>query len=229
LSRGSQTTSSSGSSTRTTLRVPGGTARKAREIQPGTAPRQDLADRIRAARGPDAESAGRGEAADVHVPGIPAHRPDDQAGTVLGTADHGQEEDDGQAEVGESRADAPPPFARPRAGKMAGQRDQGTRGVLRRPRQRGGSAGIPVPRHPALAVHTVASQPERPGHLGADVPAWPGATGQRPGSGTPGPKRGSPPDTHDRSQCGNPARWDLRGGPPAMAVPTATIWRTPSR
>ena len=24
------------------------------------------------------------------------------------------------------------------------------------------------------------------------------------------------------AQCGNPARWDLRGGPPAMAVPTAT-------
>ena len=24
------------------------------------------------------------------------------------------------------------------------------------------------------------------------------------------------------AQCGNPARWDLRGGPPARAVPTAT-------
>jgi hypothetical protein len=24
-------------------------------------------------------------------------------------------------------------------------------------------------------------------------------------------------------QCGNPARWDLRGGPPARAVPTATL------
>src|SRR5260370_42693888 len=27
------------------------------------------------------------------------------------------------------------------------------------------------------------------------------------------------------AQCGNPARWDLRGGPPAKAVPTATISR----
>jgi hypothetical protein len=27
------------------------------------------------------------------------------------------------------------------------------------------------------------------------------------------------------AQCGNPARWDLRGGPPAMAVPTATNLR----
>ena len=25
------------------------------------------------------------------------------------------------------------------------------------------------------------------------------------------------------AQCGNPARWDLRGGPPARAVPTATV------
>jgi len=25
-----------------------------------------------------------------------------------------------------------------------------------------------------------------------------------------------------RAQCGSPARWDLRGGPPARAVPTAT-------
>src|SRR5260370_42574153 len=25
------------------------------------------------------------------------------------------------------------------------------------------------------------------------------------------------------AQCGNPARWDLRGGPPARAVPTATL------
>src|SRR5581483_7541235 len=27
------------------------------------------------------------------------------------------------------------------------------------------------------------------------------------------------------AQCGNPARWDLRGGPPARAVPTATLSR----
>jgi hypothetical protein len=28
-----------------------------------------------------------------------------------------------------------------------------------------------------------------------------------------------------RAQCGSPARWDLRGGPPARAVPTATALR----
>jgi hypothetical protein len=29
------------------------------------------------------------------------------------------------------------------------------------------------------------------------------------------------------AQCGNPARWDLRGGPPARAVPTATLTTVP--
>jgi len=29
------------------------------------------------------------------------------------------------------------------------------------------------------------------------------------------------------AQCGNPARWDLRGGPPVRAVPTATIHGQP--
>jgi group II intron reverse transcriptase/maturase len=37
------------------------------------------------------------------------------------------------------------------------------------------------------------------GSPGSGCPAWPGATCPRPGSGTPGPERGSPPDTHDRS------------------------------
>ena len=121
------------------------------KFSPGAAPRQDPADRVRAARGPAAQGAGRGEAGDVHVPGIPAHRPDDQ-GAVLGPADHGQEEDDGQAEVGESRADAETASPRPRAGKMAGQRDSRARGVLRRPREREGSRRIPSPGHPPLAA-----------------------------------------------------------------------------
>jgi hypothetical protein len=31
------------------------------------------------------------------------------------------------------------------------------------------------------------------------------------------------------AQCGNAARWDLRGGPPARAVPTATRYGNPTR
>jgi RNA-directed DNA polymerase len=38
----------------------------------------------------------------------------------------------------------------------------------------------------------------------------------------PGPTTASPPKPKARAQCGSPARWDLRGGPPATAVPTAT-------
>ena len=105
---------------------------------------------------------------------------------------------------------------------MAGQRDQGTRGVLRRPRQRGGSRGIPVLRHPALAVRALAPQPEKPGHLGADVP---------PGQTLPAHDQDQAPLARSAvrrqvpmtgAQCGNPARWDLCGGPSARTVPTAT-------
>ena len=93
---------------------------------------------------------------------------------------------------------------------------------LRRPRQRGGSRGIPVLRHPALAVRALAPQPEKPGHLGADVP---------PGQALPAHDQDQAPLARNAvrrqvpmtgAQCGNPARWDLCGGPSARTVPTAT-------
>ena len=42
------------------------------------------------------------------------------------------------------------------------------------------------------------------------------------GSCIPGPSSDSPPSPKAGAQCGSPARWDLRGGRPATAVPTAT-------
>jgi hypothetical protein len=60
--------------------------------------------------------------------------PDDQR-ALLGSADHGQEEDGGQAEAGESRDHAPPPPASPRTGAMAGLSDRGAPAVLRGARQ----------------------------------------------------------------------------------------------
>jgi RNA-directed DNA polymerase len=39
----------------------------------------------------------------------------------------------------------------------------------------------------------------------------------------PFPGRASPPGPEAGAQCGSSARWDLRGGPPARAVPTATL------
>ncbi len=38
---------------------------------------------------------------------------------------------------------------------------------------------------------------------------------------TPGPTRASTPEPKAGAQCVSSARWDLRGGPPATAVPTA--------
>ena len=39
---------------------------------------------------------------------------------------------------------------------------------------------------------------------------------------TPGPSSDSPPAPKAGAQCGSSARWDLCGGRPATAVPTAT-------
>ena len=67
-----------------------------------------------------------------------------------------------------------------------------------------------------------ASQPENPDQLGTDEPDRnPVATARSHDARLPRgalcrhtPKAGA--------QCGNPARWDLRRGPPVRAVPTAT-------
>ena len=45
----------------------------------------------------------------------------------------------------------------------------------------------------------------------------------RPGSCIHGRACDSTPAPEAGAQCGNSARWDLRGGPPARAVPTATV------
>ena len=98
----------------------------------------------------------------------------------------------------------------------------GAPGVLRRARQHEGEQRIPAPGHQALAAVAFAAQPEGQGRLGPDAPH----------------RRVLPPSDQDQAplarsavrrqvpmtgaQCGNSARWDLRGGPPARAVPTAT-------
>src|SRR5581483_23053 len=67
----------------------------------------------------------------------------------------------------------------------------------------------------------------------ASAPGSPGnGCAASPAAGYPGHDQAPPPRTALRrqipiagAQCGNPARWDLRGGPPARAVPTATLSR----
>jgi hypothetical protein len=142
---------------------------------------------------------------------------------VLGAADHDLETGAGQACRGESRDQAPRASAHPGARPLAGQRAARAHGVLRRARQRTRGQGPPRPGDPAVAQGAAAPQPEGPGaDLGADGPDPETVAAARPHHASiPGgtlrchsPKVGA--------QCGNPARWDLCGGPPARAVPTAT-------
>src|SRR5262249_41027402 len=85
-----------------------------------------------------------------------------------------------------------------------------------------GSSGLPRPGNPALAAGAPAPQPENPDQLGANGPDRHSVAAARPRNASlprgalcrHTPKVGA--------QYGNPARWDLCGGPPARAVPTAT-------
>src|SRR5208282_1157913 len=76
--------------------------------------------------------------------------------------------------------------------------------------------------NPALVQGAAAPEPENPDQLDADAP-------DRHPVATVTPHHASLPQRPLRrhtpkagAQCGNPARWDLRGGPPVRAVPTAT-------
>ena len=79
------------------------------------------------------------------------------------------------------------------------------------------------PGHAALVQGAAAPQPEDPAQLDADEPDRDSVAAASPcDASLPGgalrrhtPKVGA--------QCGSPARWDLCGGPPARAVPTATV------
>jgi hypothetical protein len=70
----------------------------------------------------------------------------------------------------------------------------------------------------------------------ASAPAWTGNEEAawrldgclQPGSCIPGPTRDSTPEPERGAQCGSSARWDLRGGRPAMAVPTGAPGMTSS-
>ena len=107
----------------------------------------------------------------------------------------------------------------PEQGKTAGQRDRRAPAVLRRARELRRGEHIPHPDNPALAPRAPAPQPENPAHLGTDEP-------HRSTLAAPHPHPAPLPRTALRrhppmvgAQCGNPARWDLRGGLPARAVP----------
>ena len=68
-----------------------------------------------------------------------------------------------------------------------------------------------------------APQPTITGDLGTDATASPTAGCPPPASCIPGPTRALTPEPKAGAQCVRRARWDLRGGPPARAVPTAIL------
>ncbi len=155
-------------------------------------------------------------------PGLHAHLRDGQERTVLDQADHGLETDAGEAETGQRPAHAAHASARSGARPLAGQRGARAHGVLRRARQHPGSSGLPRPANPALAADAAAPQPENPDQLGTDEPDRNPVATTRPHD-APLPRSALRRHTPKvGAQCGNPARWDLRGGPPVRAVPTAT-------
>ena len=111
---------------------------------------------------------------------------------------------------------------------MAGRRGTRAPGLLRGARQQRRGERLPHPGDTALAQGAAAPQPANPDQLGQDEP-------HRDPVDTPDPHRASIPASALRrhapkvgAQCGSPARWDLCGGPPARAVPTATSNPTPA-
>ena len=127
----------------------------------------------------------------------------------------------GKAEAGQNRDHATPASSRPRAGTMACQRGHRAPELLRGARQLRGGEFLQVRGNPALAPRAQAPQPEEPAPLGQDEPPGETLAAQNPhhASVPRAALRRQPPMVG--AQCGNPARWDLRGGPPARAVPTA--------
>ena len=88
-------------------------------------------------------------------------------GALLAPAHHHQEEAEGEAEAGESRASAAPSLAHPRAGALAGERVEGTLQLLRRARQHRFDHGLPRPDPVAPPRDAPAPEPTPPYDLGA--------------------------------------------------------------
>ena len=170
--------------------------------------------------------AGAGQTGDVRLPRLHAHLREDEGRAVLGEADHDLEADAGEATRGQGRARTTPASAHPGAGTVAGQRGARAPRLLRRARQPTAVTAFrtQVTRHWHRALQR-RSQRTRINWDRMDRIAtrWlPPARVMHPFPDVrfaPEPKAGA--------QCVSRARWDLCGGPPARAVPTA-IRRVPT-
>ena len=112
-------------------------------------------------------------------------------------------------------------LAHPRAGKVARLGGARTPRLLRRARQHRRRGGLPHPGDPALVQGAPAPQPAHPGQLDTDEPSTPSGGYHPPACCTPSRSCASTFAPKAGAQCVSSARWDLCGGPPARAVPTA--------
>ena len=113
----------------------------------------------------------------------------------------------------------------PEQGRWLGQRRARALQLLRSARQQRRDQHVPRPGDPTLVAGAPTPQPAAPPELGTRCTASSIDGYRQPTSRTPGPTSASTPEPKGGAQCGSPARWDLRGGPPAMAVPTAIVAR----
>ena len=135
-------------------------------------------------------------------------------------AHHDQEADAGEA-AARSRPSCSDAGICPSPSKGAGwQRPARVLRLLRRARQhrRDQRRFAPGHRHWRGAA---APEPAHATELGADAAASRSAGSHPPASCIPGPTSASTSEPKAGAQCGSTARWDLCGGPPARAVPTA--------
>ena len=135
-----------------------------------------------------------------------------------------QEADAGQAARGQDRAAATPASAHPRARALAGERGaRALRATTPCPTTPTAISAFRDAGHPALAQGAPAPQPAHRTDLGADAPPRRSMAPDRPHPASLARARASTPAPKAGAQCGSRARWDLCGGPPARAVPTANV------
>ena len=187
--------------------------------------REDAADRVRAATPPGiAQARGLGKPETFQFLGF-THicGKTQEVGAVQAQADHRLKAGARQAARRQTRDGEADASARSRAGSLARPRPVRALQLLRGARQHRGAQRLPLTAHPALAQIASATQPATQAGLdsGWIVSLINGYLYRA--FCIPGPSSDSPPSPKAGAQCGSPARWDLRGGRPATAVPTATV------
>ena len=170
------------------------------------------------------------EAGDVRVPGLHAHLCEGQAGRFKLKRVTSKKRM--RAKLHEVKAELRRRMHHPipEQGAWLGQRSARTPRLLRSPGQQRSAPRLRERRHPALAPDAQAAQPATPNDPG-EIHRLADRWLPRPRILHPWPTTASTPKPKAGARCVKRARRDLCGGPPATAVPTATLrsWGTSCR